>query len=288
MPERPGDLLLRLCPNAKNLVIVSPYIKANALAKILNSAKHICSLTCITRWTPNDLAGGASDIECRSMIIEKGGSFRLHPFLHAKYYAVDDSIFVGSANLTLSGMGWSAQPNLEILCEIHNNFDAHHFLAEVLENAREVKDVEFSYWESIATIKTQRSPNFRDQARLSNWRPMTRDPRNLELTYREQHSEIASPDEQKATLQDIQELSIPPNLDGKNLRTWMLTCLLATPFTNSVIELNNLDAPRPVRILAETYKLDITEARRYMEAVQSWLSFLAPKILSKEYGYRHQ
>ncbi len=281
MLERPGDLLLRLCSNARSLVIVSPYIKADALAKVLNSAKHICSLTCITRWTPDDLAVGASDIGCRSMVTEKGGSFRLHPFLHAKYYAIDDSIFVGSANLTLSGMGWSTQPNLEILCEIHNNFDAHRFLVEASKNAREVKDVEFSYWKNIITIKTQRSSLFGDRAKLSNWRPMTRDPRNLEFAYRELHNEIASLDEQKATLQDIQKLSIPPNLDDKDLRTWMLTCLLATPFTNSVIGLSDLDTPSPVRILAETYRLDITEARRYMEAVQSWLSFLAPEILAK-------
>ena len=69
---------------------------------------------CFTRWTPLDIQVGASDIACRTLIKNRGGSFRLHNQLHAKYYRVDDYVLIGSANLTQSGLGFSNSPNLEI------------------------------------------------------------------------------------------------------------------------------------------------------------------------------
>ncbi len=115
MSNRPGAALSRLCSGAQYLVIAAPYIKADALATVLADASPVASLICITRWNPYDIAVGASDTECRTIVTERGGSFRLHPSLHAKYYRIDDTVLIGSANLTSSAMGWSPQSNLEIL-----------------------------------------------------------------------------------------------------------------------------------------------------------------------------
>ena len=51
------------------------------------------------------------------MVVERGGSFKLHARLHAKYYRFDDRVLVGSANMTASGLGYRHRGNLEILCE---------------------------------------------------------------------------------------------------------------------------------------------------------------------------
>ena len=101
MYERPGDMLIDLCFDAQHLVIAAPYIKVDALAKVLADISPTASLICVTRWNPHDLAAGVSDTECRTLVIERGGSFRLHPSLHAKYYHIDNVILIGSANLTL-------------------------------------------------------------------------------------------------------------------------------------------------------------------------------------------
>ena len=280
MYHRLGDLLRSLCSDAQHLIIAAPYIKADALTKILVDVSPTTSLMCITRWNPHDLALGVSDTECRTLVTERGGSFRLHPSLHAKYYRIDDVVLIGSANLTASALGWSLQSNLEILCRPGDDFNVATFQQCLLEGAREISDDEFVRWEAITQISDQSSTITGGQPRFDTWRPATRDFRNLELSYRDREDEIASFDEQRAARRDIQALLIPPGLTDEQIRMWASTCLLAAPFTNTVIQLHNMEILIASRSLAETYKLSATEARRDMETVQNWLAVLAPETLS--------
>ena len=280
MYHRLGDLLRSLCSDAQHLIIAAPYIKADALTKILVDISPTTSLLCITRWNPHDLALGVSDTECRTIVIERGGSFRVHPSLHAKYYRIDDVVLIGSANLTASALGWSLQSNLEILCRPGDDFNVATFQQCLLEGAREISDDEFVRWEAITQISDQSSTITGGQPRFDTWRPATRDFRNLELSYRDREDEIASFDEQRAARRDIQALLIPPGLTDEQIRMWASTCLLAAPFTNTVIQLHNMEVLIASRSLAETYKLSATEARRDMETVQNWLAVLAPETLS--------
>lgn len=281
MYGQPGDMLSSVCSGAQHLIIAAPYIKADALTKVLADVSPAASLICITRWNPHDLAVGASDTECRTIVTERGGSFRLHPSLHAKYYRVDNVILIGSANLTSSALGWSRQPNLEILCRPGDDFDADTFQQFLFEGAREIGDEEFAHWESIAKISAQETGKATGgQSRLDTWRPATRDFRNLELTYQSREDEIASFDEQRAAQRDIRALLIPSSSTNEQVRMWASACLLAAPFTNAVIRLRSIEEPNASRLLAETYNLGITEARRDMETVQNWLAFLMPKLLN--------
>ena len=145
MYERPGDMLSSDCSGAQNITLAAPYLKADALLRVLKVVDSKASINCITRWIPHDLAIGASDIDCRTIITERGGSFRLHASLHAKYYRADNIVLIGSANLTSSGMGWSSSPNLEILCRPGDEFDAEGFQAYLCEESREISDVEFEH-----------------------------------------------------------------------------------------------------------------------------------------------
>ena len=276
MSENPGNTILDLCLNTQHFVLAAPYIKTGALGRILTGAKSTASLVCITRWQPDDIIVGASDIGCRALVVDRGGSFRLHPFLHAKYYRMDDVVLVGSANLTSSAMGWASQPNLEILCRAGDDFDAQGFERELLRNSREISDIEFARWETLVEIDARSSSAISGvQPLLDAWRPTTRDPRNLELAYFGREDEIASFDEQRAASRDIQAISIPPGLTDNAVRAWISTCLLAAPFTNSVMRLSDLDTQNAAGTLAEIYRISATDARRDMETVQNWLSFLA-------------
>ncbi len=269
-----------LCSGARHFIIAAPYIKADALTRILADVNEAASLICVTRWNPHDIAVGASDTECRAIVTKRSGSFQLHPSLHAKYYRIDDAVLIGSANLTRSAMGWSTEPNLEILCHPSDDFDACAFQECLLEDAREISDDEFACWESITKIGAQSNVTITDyQPLLDTWRPATRDPRHLEFSYQGKEDEIASFDEQQAARRDIQTLLIPPDLNDEQVRMWVSTCLLAAPFTNTVIQLYGMEASSAYRSLAETYSLDLTEARRSMETVQNWIAFLAPEIL---------
>lgn len=274
MAERVGSALLRSCSTARSLFIVAPYIKADALTRVLASARAVVSLTCVTRWLPGDIISGASDTACRTLVVEREGSFMLHPTLHAKYYRADDAVLVGSANLTGSAMGWVQRPNLEILCPA-GGFGALEFEQKLLRHSREISDDEFARWDTLSRIDGQSRQNTLDPTPgLEWWRPATRDPRNLVLTYRERIDEIASSDEQSAARRDIGALSIPPSLTNDEVRAWMSTCLFAAPFTNSVLQFRDGDTVTTASTLAESFSLSLTTARRDLETAQNWISFL--------------
>lgn len=275
MSKAPGSLLLESCSGAKHVFVAAPYIKVNALERLLAGAGPIESLVCVTRWSPDDIVLGASDLQCRAMIDASGGSFRLHPSLHAKYYRFDNVVFVGSANLTLSGMGWTSQPNMEILCYPRDDFNVMEFERCVLRDSREVDDGEYVLWEALGRKGVAGSIEmYGVKPELDRWRPVTRDLRNLELAYRERVDAIASFDEQGAARRDMEALCIPAGLSVESFRTWISICLLSTNFVNSVIELSDVDRRQAANVLAQTYGLSLTGARRDMETVQNWLAFL--------------
>jgi len=157
-----------------------------------------------------------------------------------------------------------------------DDFDALAFQQGLLATAREINDKEFARWEAIARINTPSHPAITpdSQPMLEAWRPATRDPRHLELVYRGLEGEIASLDEQRAAHRDIQTLQLPPGLTDEQIRTWASACLLAAPFTNNVIRLENIEASSAARSLADIYSLSVTQARRDMETVQAWLAIL--------------
>ena len=272
--------MTQLCKGADQLVIAAPYMKAHTLSTVLGDVSPTVCLTCITRWSAEDIIVGVSDLDCRTIVKELGGTFKIHPSLHAKYYRIDKVVLVGSANLTQSAMGWSSESNLEILCRAGSDFDACEFERSLLEGSRELGDAEFELWQAVADLDLANVGTARDsRSPVNNWRPATRDPRNLLVAYRRDASEIASVDEQGAARRDIQILQMPVGLTDEQIRTWTSACLLAAPFTNTVIQLQDMEPTSVARSLAETYGLSMVDARRDMETVMNWLHFLAPDVL---------
>ena len=100
----------------EDVLLAAPFIKRDALRRIIESISNSCSLTVVTRWHLSEIAAGASDPGIWELL--KDGSRRslkLLSNLHAKYYRFDDVCLAGSANLTGTALGWSAKPNLEFL-----------------------------------------------------------------------------------------------------------------------------------------------------------------------------
>ena len=113
---RPWDLVEAYAVDSQDVFVAAPYIKRETLAPLLDLVNRDAKLVCVSRWRRKEIALGVSDRECRELVVERGGEFRLHQALHAKYYRFGNVVLTGSANLTGAGMGYSPWPNLEILC----------------------------------------------------------------------------------------------------------------------------------------------------------------------------
>lgn len=119
-----GDKLLELCRSAREVVfIVAPFVKDAVLARVLDVLPStVRRVTCVTRWIPEEIAAGVSDLEIFDRLTNHDNAeLLLHPHLHAKLYRADHRCLVGSANLTGRALGWSSPPNLELLIELDAN-----------------------------------------------------------------------------------------------------------------------------------------------------------------------
>ena len=123
----PWELIASSGDNATTVVIAAPYIKEDSLRRLLDISSTVLSLTCVTRWGPADLRAGVSDASVREVVIDRGGTFLLHPTLHAKYYRFNNTVLIGSANLTGPGLGLATKANLEILSPPSSDFDSMEF-----------------------------------------------------------------------------------------------------------------------------------------------------------------
>lgn len=116
-----GDRVLDLCRQASGeVVIAAPFVKDHALARLIEALPlAVTRFTCVTRWFPEEVASGVSDLEVFDRLAGRpGGRLLLLPTLHAKLFRFGDRCLVGSANVTGRALGWTTPPNLELLAEV--------------------------------------------------------------------------------------------------------------------------------------------------------------------------
>lgn len=272
----PWNLLAGYLLDARELVLCAPYVKADALRRILALLSWDATITCITRWLPHDILMGASDLQCRELIIAQGGQFRLHPRLHAKYYRCDEQVLIGSANLTVQGLNLAGLGNQEILCTPAPDFDSTAFERIVLQKSRELSDEEWKQWIALESLPHAHSPPIQawNNSTVRNWRPSTRDPEHVWLQYCNQTLQIVSDDEKRLAQLDLDALAVPAGLNRTQFNTWIRTQLMASPFVTYVISLEEFDDDSRIWAqLAVQWNLHERDAVRYLETVRIWKAY---------------
>lgn len=117
--------------------LVSGFIKAGFLQKTGLKAK--ADLKVISRWRLSDLVGRGSDIAAANEIHSFGGAFLIHPRVHAKVFLFDQVAFVGSANLTTSGLpGVDGTGNVEAALLTSDLTDIEEFFNCLLNSSTQV------------------------------------------------------------------------------------------------------------------------------------------------------
>lgn len=103
-----------------SVTILSAYLKHQALDHLMSLVPEEVELRVASRFRPNDLISGASDIDAAKLLIEKGAKFGISPRLHGKVFLIDDQdMYIGSSNLTGSGFGLAGTGNEEFGTQCH-------------------------------------------------------------------------------------------------------------------------------------------------------------------------
>lgn len=248
-----GTELSKLCAEARNeVLLVAPFIKAAVLEKLLNDIPSNVPLRCITRWFPEEIIAGISDLEVWSLIQQRPNySLWLRPDLHAKYYRADNRCLVGSANLTGKALGWSNSPNLELLVPLSaDEPTVKTFETELLKACIPVTEDLFEQMSLAVQLLAEQTPNaiannsFRveipeenltinNSVNIDAWLPTLRNPEDLYLAYSGQVEKLSTVAKITA-LTDLRSLSIIPNLSQKVFQAYIGTLLLQKPIIQKV------------------------------------------------------
>lgn len=243
-----GHQLEKLCAEAqKDVVLTAPFIKAPVLNKLLSQLPDNVNLKCITRWRPEEILAGVSDLEVWSIIKTRPkSSLLLRPDLHAKFYRADTNCLVGSANLTASALGWSNKPNLELLVALPVTTELRLFEIELLAGCIQVDESLFN--QMSATVEAMRNhqvtpyvlelEKHAEDSSIQSvsskiWIPRLRNPEDLYLAYSGQLKRLTTTSEE-AALYDLQALQLIPNLPKGAFDAYVGAILLQMPIIRQV------------------------------------------------------
>ncbi len=276
----PGDVLLDIVRSVKdNLVIVAPYIKTAALQKVIDEVSNgPASLTCITRWLPEDIAAGVCDLEILDVIEGfSGGKLLVHPHLHAKYYRGDGRCLIGSANLTSRGLGWTTPANVELLVELPADFNSLRewetaLLDAAIPATQELKkNIKREADRLIADGALSRPPevdqNTDTEAITSQWVPRCPTPERLWDVYSGRGLEMIISTTRETAQEDLAALAPPIGLTTNLFKSFIAGILKQMPL---IAEIDGLASNGLSDIEAQAFLEDRLGDAMLYSADETW------------------
>jgi hypothetical protein len=122
-------------------LVIAPYIKREALKQLLDECEDVSNLKVIVRWDPQDIIVGVSDIEIYEDLKAKGIPLYRHSSIHLKMLVFNQNwAFHTSGNITQSGLGLRANPNIEVGAQIQLEPKDWVEIYKLLENANLIDD----------------------------------------------------------------------------------------------------------------------------------------------------
>ncbi len=239
-----GDRLLSILNGAQESIrIAAPFIKAQALTRVLKCVSDNVQVTCIARWRPEDIASGVCDLEIFDIIKErKRSALLIHPHLHAKFYSADAFCLVGSANLSDTALGWRRPSNFELLVEINaSDHELDGWWDSLFHEAIEAT-------EEIRSALAKKAVELRDSAIQIAQLDVSQDSAEDNMVWVPECPrwdglwEVYSGDEEQLTnsaigsaKSDLEALGLPPGMDKYSFESALKTALRIPKFSKKLI-----------------------------------------------------
>jgi hypothetical protein len=288
-----GKILLELCASARErVVLVSPFMKQDTVRRLLDAINHNVTLVCVTRWKPEEVRAGVTDLNVFDLLTTRTEtSLLLRADLHAKYYRADSRVLIGSANLTAAALGWANRSNFEILEPFPTSLDwIQSFEASLLvgaipanEEIRQRVEMAAEALDRLVVAETD------DPLKVSlgqhlgssyphHWLPSLRNPEEPFVYYAggpEQLSVAA----REAAGRDLQALRVPAGLIRVEFEKYVSAMLLQMPFVQQVDAF--VQTPRRFGEIRDLIQSDLgresREAGRLWQTLMRWMLYFFPE-----------
>ncbi len=267
----------------KNIILCAPFIKRNALSVILSIAPDGVPVRIITRWRAAEVAAGVSDLEVFDLVKDRTStSLSLLDPLHAKLFVADEQCLVGSSNITGAALGWSGNPNIEILVEAETSDPfvsrlldqlagavpaTYQLKAEIEEQAKKI--------EKIASFSEQDLDDIDLQLAERSWLPQCAAPEKLFAVYQTQSTDAVVSGTRYDAISDLRALQAPQGLAKEGFYAFIASSLENVPALASIMA---SISGRLTDDQAEKLLLDIRsdfsdrDAKRQWAILRDWIS----------------
>lgn len=296
-----GENLCKLFSQAEEkIVIVAPFIKRKIIEKLIKNVPTIIPIHCVTRWRPDEIALGVSDLDVWPLLQQRGNAkLQICYNLHAKYYRADQRCIVGSANVTAAALGFSTRPNLELVVEVPSQHPVlQAFEYQLSELAVDVTD---QIYDDISIIveqfKKQMLPNLllptmdlstaeandsETVAQTLIWWPKMRHPSDLYNVYINKVEDLLD-DSVRAGRDDLTVLGIPINLTETMFHGYVASLLIQQPLVKHINKY--LYQPQRFGAMKEylrkffsTLELELKpDATVLWQTLMRWLTYFLPQ-----------
>lgn len=291
-----GELLQSLVGEAAGEVLLAaPFIKVGALRQCVAAIGPGVALEVFTRWRPDEVAAGVSDLEVWHEVRKHPGArLYLSHRLHAKVYRNEARCLVGSANVTSSALGWTTHPNLELMLEATIQ-DLRLVLFERLLRLSAVR-VDDELYERMSRLVAEYQSNAPAICVAEDpvpwglpmdptptvpgpdtWIPHLRQPEDLYLAYSGDLDALPGYARISAEA-DLAALLLPPGLNRQAFLGAVALVLLQMPVVALVDEL--VRSPQRfgavVEVLGDEYGLPREDAVSAWQALMRWLLYFVP------------
>ncbi|GIK64262.1 MAG: hypothetical protein BroJett018_20560 [Chloroflexota bacterium] len=305
---KPGAQLELLCRNAQHsLILVAPFMKVGVIKRLLGYVATSVEVKCITRWRPDEILAGVSDLEVWDFLQSQPNTeLWLRSDLHAKYYRADEQCLIGSANLTQAALGWAGNSNLEILISnLPTHPDLMGFEVELLRGSIQVDASIYQHIKQAVEQLKQQNPQLVKSAvfeldlefaasslepiSMECWMPTLRNPADLYIAYLGRIGELTIASREAALL-DLQSLQIPLGLNKAVFEEYVGILLLQKPIIKKIDAF--VTTPQRFGAVSQflaqqpcAYTNDFNTDRAW-QTIMRWLTyFLSKRYLIKT--YRH-
>ncbi len=297
----PGETVVNLMRSASDdVLIAAPYIKSHALRRIIEILPNrVSQFRCVTRWLPKDIASGVCDIEIYDDVSNlTSGTLLVHPYLHAKYYRTANRCLIGSANVTGSGLGWSARPNFELLFELPADSPGmseweNSLLSSSIEVTEELRDRLRKQADSLKEdnlVPDISGFESSEEIRMSPWIPSCPAPERLWEVYQGPEPVYNMISSTLETAQDdLEILALPGGLSRGYFNSYITRALRQMPF---MIEIDKLTSTGLTETQAHSFISQIitsdsandysereysSEVQNRWRIVKSWIQHFFPE-----------
>lgn len=140
--ENLREKLELLLPHAKNeIIFISAYITQSAIDWLASLVADGSKVHVICRLLPSDVMGGSTHLSALQTALENNMTVSCLHSLHAKIYCIDnETIFVGSANLTNNGLKIYGMGNIEACAQVPVNNLNLNFINKIVESSTQLDE----------------------------------------------------------------------------------------------------------------------------------------------------